>query len=179
MTTHSFGSTLLKSLGHNKYTSAAPDIANKMRRTAMINPSIPPTVSATELEALFRILYASSYIVGGSLGWLVGGRIVAAVSVQTPPAVYNPYTADTQQLYVVEGRRLNSSTLNVVLFPDIPIRCWSLKHSIWNEFGWFHIIILFFFFLATPKWLRQCINWYHVHWWVWYWCHWCLRSLCY
>ena len=167
--THSFGTTFLKSLGCSKYTSATPDIANKMRRTAMINPSIPPTVSATELEALFRISHVSSCIVGDSLGWLVGGRIVV-VSVQTPPAVYNPYTANTQQLYVVEGRRPNSSTLNVVLFTDIPIRCCTQSEMNLAD-------SVSYYYFATPKWLRQCLNWYHVHWWVW--CHWCLHLLCY
>ena len=81
--THCFGSTLLKSLGRSRYTSANPDTANKMRRMIIINPSIPPIVSAAELFTVEPPL---------------GSIIVVAISVQTALAVYDPQMAETQQL---------------------------------------------------------------------------------
>ena len=101
----------LKSLGCSKYTRADTDTASKMRRTIMINPSTPPIVSTPELESL-RI---SHYIVGISLSGIV-------LSVQTPLAAYEPYTAETQYSCEVEVRRLNCSPiLKVVLFTDDPM----------------------------------------------------------
>ena len=77
----------------------------------MINPSTPPIVSAPELESL-RI---SHDIVGISLSGVV-------LSVQTPLAAYEPYTAETQHSYEVEVRRPNCSPiLKVVLFTDDPM----------------------------------------------------------
>ena len=103
----------LKSLGRSKYTRAATDTASKMRRTIMINPSTPPIVSAPELESL----WISHDIVGISLS-----GVVYILSVQTPLAAYEPYTAETQHSYEVEVRRPNCSPiLKVVLFTDDPM----------------------------------------------------------
>ena len=112
--TYYFGSMPLKSLGCNKYTSAATDTASKMRRMTMINPSTPPIVSAIDLESLFRF---SHDIVGIPLS----GISIVVVSMQTLDllAVYDPCTADTQQLYEVEGKRPNISRLKVSLFTNI------------------------------------------------------------
>jgi hypothetical protein len=35
---------------HFRYTNAAPNTANKIRRIAMINPSTPPIIVSAELE---------------------------------------------------------------------------------------------------------------------------------
>ena len=57
----------LRNFSHNRYTSAAPDMANKMRRIVMINPSTPPSVSAEiEFEALESFPWLSR-----ALSWIV------------------------------------------------------------------------------------------------------------
>ena len=71
----------------------------------MINPSTPPIVF-DELEAIPRVLHGES-------GWIIVVSL-GGIVMQTPLAVYDSYTADTQQLYKVDGRRPTRCMLKVV-----------------------------------------------------------------
>ena len=118
----------------------------------MINPSTPPIVSAElEFEALESFPWLSHALdwiiglslgvvkipsgcevslgclfafIGASLGWIITASMQPPLGIYT----YDSYTAETQQLYEVDGIRPISSTLKI-LFTNISIQCPILKHS--------------------------------------------------